>query len=298
MLLFLPDGSAIGMRSIANTFLYSLTTRNMSDLILTDYSTTSPFDLIRHYDENGKEFWKARELQKMLGYVKWQRFEDAIDRAKISLANQELSSTDHITDSGKLDTLATLANPKASEDYKLSRHFCYLIAMNGDPRKIEIAQAQSYFAIKIREAETVIPVQNDRIRELELELKVMELRSKESDRQDTRIGLHGLATTLLLEGRSDAVVEIDRPVLEVIDQRNNTSYKGQTLVQIKDFVLKKYGVKLKSGADVKRILEQKKLSGYISQTPRSVLSEYIPEEFCQDAIDAIIGKDRQMMIGE
>jgi uncharacterized Zn ribbon protein len=103
---------------------------------------------------------------------------------------------------------------------------------------------------------------------------------------------------LLLEGRSDAVVEIDRPVLEVIDQRNNTSYKGQTLVQIKDFVLKKYGVKLKSGADVKRILEQKKLSGYISQTPRSVLSEYIPEEFCQDAIDAIIGKDRQMMIGE
>jgi phage regulator Rha-like protein len=146
---------------------------------------------------------------------------------------------------------------------------------------------------------TVIPVQNDRIRELELENENLKLRGKESDRQDTRIALHGLATTLLLEGKSDAVVEIEKPTLEVIDQRNNTSYSGQTLTQIKDFLVKKHGIKFKTGADIKRVLEQKGLGHLIAQTPRSVLSDYVPTENQQSVYDALVGTpNRQMLLGE
>jgi hypothetical protein len=125
----------------------------MANSIVQQNNSGSPFDSIRHHDENGNEYWLARELQKILGYAKWQRFEDAIDRAKASLLNQGLDITTHITASGKLDTLATLATPKTSGDYKLSRHACYTIAMNGDPRKDEIAQAQGYFVLKSRQAE-------------------------------------------------------------------------------------------------------------------------------------------------
>jgi DNA-damage-inducible protein D len=119
---------------------------------------SSPFDAIRRFDDKGHEYWKARELQKVLGYIQWRRFEDAIDRAKCSLENQGLDVTNHIATVGKLDSLATLAAPKTPEDYKLSRHACYTIAMNGDPRKPEIAQAQSYFVAKTRQAETIQPL--------------------------------------------------------------------------------------------------------------------------------------------
>lgn len=167
---------------------------------LIESNQSSPFNAIRHFDEKGIEFWKARELQKMLGYAKWQRFEDAIDRAKTSLLNQRLDITNHVTASGKLDTLATLANPKTSEDYKLSRHACYTIAMNGDPRKVEIAQAQSYFVAKTREAEIVAPAQNDQIRLLELKNENLKLRSRMIDTTSTLVGMYGEALGLTIAG--------------------------------------------------------------------------------------------------
>jgi hypothetical protein len=270
----------------------------------------SPFDSIRRYDQNGKEYWSARELMKILGYAKWERFGSstertdginslsAIERARLSCQTSGIDPIDHFTHSPKGEAVTSKGLSVIPEDWKLSRHACYLVAMGGDVTKTEIAQAQSYFAIKTREAETVIPAQNDRIRELELAVRLAELDKEKADRQDTRITLHGLATTLLLEGKSDAVVEIEKPTIEIIDQRNNTRYEGQTLTQVKDFLAKKHGIKFKSGADIKRKLEQKKAEHLIAQAPRSVLSDYVPAENIVSVYEILTGLDRQLLLGE
>lgn len=112
----------------------------------------SPFDSIRHINEYGAEYWDARELMPVLGYKQWRRFADTIDRAKVSCEVSGNAVSDHFAEVGK-----TIAMPKGATkivvDYHLSRYACYLIAMNGDPRKEAIALAQSYFAIKTREQE-------------------------------------------------------------------------------------------------------------------------------------------------
>lgn len=132
----------------------------------------NPFETIRREDEQG-EHWMARDLMPILGYPRWSDFKDAIDRAKLSCENAGNAVPEHF--SGLF-----LKNPSSSQgrkyqDYKLSRYACYLIAMNGDPRKTEISQAQAYFTIKIREAETVIPAQEDRLLEQKLRIKELEL---------------------------------------------------------------------------------------------------------------------------
>jgi phage regulator Rha-like protein len=148
-------------------------------------------------------------------------------------------------------------------------------------------------------AKQIIPALSEKLEIARLDNESLKLQLELQSRQDARIALHGLTTTLLLEGKSDAVIEIEKPTLEVIDQRNNTSYSGQTLTQIKDFLLKKHGIKFKTGADIKHILEQKGLSHLIAQTPRSVLSDYVPTENQKSVYDALVGNPvRQMLIGE
>ena len=122
----------------------------MNDLTLLG---DSPFDAIRRYDEHG-ECWSARDLMPLLGYTKWERFEDAIDRARISM--QSVGDDPDVHASRYREAVATSgrAPDTARVNYKLSRHGCYVVAMNGDVRKAEIAAAQSYFAAKTREAET------------------------------------------------------------------------------------------------------------------------------------------------
>lgn len=111
----------------------------------------SPFDTIRRTDESG-EWWSARELMPLLGYSKWDRFADAIDRAIVAATN---SGTDAVREFSQVAKLTGAGNlgEQARKDYRLSRYAAYLIAMNGDPRKGQIAAAQSYFAIRTREAE-------------------------------------------------------------------------------------------------------------------------------------------------
>ena len=130
----------------------------------------SPFDSVKRIDREGHEYWLARELMSLLGYVKWQRFEDAIEKSKISLKNSNGNPDEHFTHLPG----AVSGKGRFGDNYKLSRYGAYLLAMNGDPRKPEIAQAQAYFVIKTREAETVIPQQNDELEFLRLQVRIVE----------------------------------------------------------------------------------------------------------------------------
>jgi hypothetical protein len=122
-----------------------------------DAVLASPFDSIRHFDEiqsdpELQEYWLARELQTLLGYETWEKFEQAIHRAAESLDTYGLSHEDHFRGAAKMVSLGSDAMREIT-DYRLSRHACHLIAQNGDPRKPEIAAAQAYFSIQTRRAE-------------------------------------------------------------------------------------------------------------------------------------------------
>ena len=92
------------------------------------------FEDIKHIDENGIEFWYAREIMEVLQYSKWQNFEKIIDKAKTSCKNSDISVFDHFVDVDKMVQIGLGAERK-QKDYKLTRYAYYLIAQNGDTRK-------------------------------------------------------------------------------------------------------------------------------------------------------------------
>ena len=104
------------------------------------------FESIKHIDEEGEEYWLARKLQKILGYNKWQNFSKVIKSVIESCDNSDNNLDEHFTEVSKVLKVGNKANMSIL-DYKLSRYACYLVAMNGDPRKKVIALAQTYFAI-------------------------------------------------------------------------------------------------------------------------------------------------------
>ncbi len=115
--------------------------------------TEKTFEDIKHVDENGLEYWYARELMTTLGYAKWGNFKGVITKAIQSCENSNMSVFDHFAEVGKTVPMPSGAKPKIIEDYKLSRYACYLIAQNGNPTKKQIALAQTYFAVKTRQQE-------------------------------------------------------------------------------------------------------------------------------------------------
>lgn len=114
--------------------------------------TNKIFEDIKHLDENGNEYWEARELSKILEYSKWSNFKKVIEKAKVSCNNSNYNVSNHFAEVGK-----TIKMPKGAtkliDDYKLSRYACYLIVQNSDPRKHIIALGQTYFAIQTRKQE-------------------------------------------------------------------------------------------------------------------------------------------------
>lgn len=122
------------------------------------------FEQIKKIDENGIEYWEARELIDILGYEEWRKFAGVIDKAKTACKNSKQSVDDHFVDADKLIKIAVGTTKETSRlvtDYKLSRYACYLIAQNGDPRKKEISAAQTYFAIQTRRQEISVQLEDN-----------------------------------------------------------------------------------------------------------------------------------------
>ena len=117
-----------------------------------DIINNSAFEQIKHLDEDNKEYWLARELQTTLQYTKWANFNKVIETAKIACKISGHLVSDHFADLGKMIIIAKGAKRKVL-DYKLTRYACYLIVMNGDPRKEVISLGQTYFAVKTRQQE-------------------------------------------------------------------------------------------------------------------------------------------------
>lgn len=110
------------------------------------------FEDLKQSNEHHAEYWSARDLQPLLGYSQWRRFEDAVTRAITSCEQSGNNPGHHFASAGK-PIIGGKGAVQTVDDYQLSRFACYLIAQNGDPRKPEIAYAQKYFAVQARKQE-------------------------------------------------------------------------------------------------------------------------------------------------
>ena len=116
--------------------------------------TDTLFESIKHINDYGQEFWYARELQTVLEYKRWDKFQNVIDKAMNACKNSKNSIDDHFSQVGKMVDLGSGAQ-REIQDYELSRYACYLIVMNGDSSKEIIALGQTYFAVKTRQQELI-----------------------------------------------------------------------------------------------------------------------------------------------
>ena len=178
------------------------------------------FEDIKHIDENGVEFWYARELMPILQYSNWQNFEKIIDKAKLSCENSDISVFEHFTDINKLSKRANNAEVEI-KDYKLTRYACYLIAQNGDSRKKVIALAQTYFAVQTRKQE---------ISEKEYSM-LTEDEKRFYQRNLTRKGNYSLNQTAKKAG------------VKNFDRFHNSGYKGLYNGETADDIAKRKGLR-------------------------------------------------------
>ncbi len=112
------------------------------------------FESIKHINEYGQEFWYARELQQALEYTEWRNFSAVVEKAKAACSASGNEVDDHFVDVNKMVDIGS-GTQREIDDVMLSRYACYLIVMNGDPRKQIIAVGQTYFAVKTRQQELV-----------------------------------------------------------------------------------------------------------------------------------------------
>lgn len=188
------------------------------------------FEALRQTNEHGAEYWSARDLQKVLGYSQWRRFEQAIERAVASCEQSGNVPEHHFAGAGKMVELGS-GSTRETEDYHLSRFACYLIAQNGDPRKPEIALAQSYFAIQTRRQELTDELASD-LERIELrkqageEFKALSGAAQQAGVHNTMFGVfHDAGYKGLYGGRGVAAIKARKAIPDkenLMDRMNAT----------------------------------------------------------------------------
>ena len=229
----------------------------------------STFEDIKHVDENGIEFWYARELQKVLDYTEWRKFENVINKAKKACKNSNLTIADHFVGADKMIDLAKGAKRKIN-DYKLSRYACYLIAQNGDSRKAVIALAQTYFAVQTRKQE---------LSEKEYHL-LTEDEKRLYRRRQVKSGNYNLNKTAVKSGVKD------------LARFHNAGYKGLYNGETADDIFKRK--KLRYREDILDNMGSEELADNIfriAQTDAKLKRDKVDNEYTANYVHYEVGKE-------
>ena len=234
------------------------------------------FEDIKHIDENGLEFWYARELQIVLDYKEWRKFEGVIEKSKLACQNSDINVLEHFVGTDKLSKRANNAEVRIN-DYKLSRYACYLIAQNGDSRKKVIALAQTYFAIQTRKQE---------ISEKEYSF-LTEDEKRFYQRDLTRKGNYSLNQTAKKSG------------VKNFDKFHNAGYKGLYNGETTDDIAKRKGLRYRE--DILDNMESDELIANlfrISQTEQKLRKDNVKTEKEANETHYTIGKNIREVIAK
>ena len=231
--------------------------------------TEKVFEDIKHIDENGNEYWLARELQNVLNYTQWRRFEDVINKAKTACDNSNIDIHEQFANVGKL-SINVNGGKRIITDYKLSRYACYLIAQNGDPRKKVIALAQTYFAIQTRKQELSEKEYNE----------LTEDEKRLYRRNQARKGNFNLNKTAVNSGVKD------------LARFHNAGYKGLYNGETADDIFKRK--KLRYREDILDNMSSEELADNkfrIAQTEAKLKRDNIDSEYTANSVHYEVGKE-------
>ena len=227
------------------------------------------FESIKHIDEDGNEYWYARELQKVLEYNQWRSINDLIKRAKVACKESENNVNYHFAVDRKMINLAKGATRNVI-DYKLSRYACYLIVMNGNPKKEIIALAQTYFAIQTRKQELLEEGYNN----------LTEDEKRFYQRDLTKKGNYSLNQTAKKAG------------VKNFDKFHNAGYKGLYNGETANDIAKRKGLRYRE--DILDNMGSDELIANlfrISQTNQKLINDNVQGEGNANAVHYNVGKE-------
>ena len=234
------------------------------------------FESIKHVDEDGNEYWYARELQKILEYKRWDKFYNVIESAQVACSISNNNVLDHFSQVGKMVDIGSNTS-RNIVDYKLSRYACYLIAQNGDSRKKVIALAQTYFAIQTRKQELLEDEYNS----------LTEDEKRIYQRNQARKGNYNLNKTAINSGVKD------------LARFHNAGYKGLYNGETADDIFKRK--KLRYREDILDNMGSEELADNIfriAQTDAKLKRDNVDNEYTANSVHFEVGKKVRNTIKE
>ena len=238
--------------------------------------TTKLFEDIKHIGEFGDEYWLARELKNVLGYNQWRSINDLIERAKVACKESKSNVDDHFALYRKMVGIGSKTQRKVI-DYKLSRYACYLIVMNGNPKKEIIALGQTYFAIQTRKQELSEKEYNE----------LTEDEKRLYRRNQTRKGNYNLNQTAIKSGVKD------------IARFLNAGYKGLYNGETADDIFKRK--KLRYREEILDNMGSEELADNIfriAQTDAKLKRDNVNNEYTANSVHFEVGKKVRNTIKE
>ena len=231
----------------------------------------SVFDSIKHIDEDGNEYWYARELMPLLEYKEWRKFKGVIEKAKTICQSNKERINDYFVGTDKI--VKTGVATKKIDDYKLSRHACYLIALSGDERKKTISLAKNYFAVKTRQMELLEDLTEDE--------KRINIRKK------VKTGNVGLQKTAIESG------------VKNMAEFHNAGYKGLYNGETADDIFKRKGLRYRE--DILDNMGSSELAANlfrITQTDDKLKRDKVDNDYTANSVHYEVGKKVRQTIHE